>query len=147
MKLLLGRVLAVVMLGVCSIGTVLAQSGDAMKGLAGNWIYRLGPNTLFALHLELDPSDPGKIRGYFLHPEHFNLNSINGTTLQFSKITNQSQRDTLVSIGWQEGCLRLKEISGNSKNEAVFSVRLADPSHIDFSMFPSSPPLSMERIS
>jgi hypothetical protein len=147
MKIWLGRVLVAVALGACSIGTTLAQSGEAIKDLAGNWVYRLGPNALFALHLETDPSDPSKIRGYFLHPENFNLNFINGTIMQFSKITNQSQRDALVSNGWQNDSLRLKETSpSDPKNEVAFSVRLANHAHLNFSMFPPFPPLSMERI-
>jgi hypothetical protein len=147
MKILLGRALVVVMLGVCLVGTVLAQSSEAAKDLAGNWVYRLGPNALFALHLETDPSDSGKIRGYLLHPEHFNLNFINGAMMQFSKIANQSQRDALVSNGWKDGSLSLKEASSSDpKQEVAFSVRLANYTHLDFSMFPSFPPLSMERI-
>ena len=117
-----------------------------MKGRAGGWVYRLEPNALFALHLEPDPTHGNEAPGYLLHPEHFNLNFINGTKLQFSKITNQSQGDVLVSIDWQDGALRLKEVSPRDPmNEAIFSVRLSDPSHVAFSLSPPFAPLIIEK--
>jgi hypothetical protein len=148
MKSLLGRLFVMAIVGLFSLGTVKAETDSATKELAGNWVYKLGTNALFALHLEPDPGDPGMWRGYLLHPEYFNLNFINGSMLQFSKITNRSQRDDLVSLGWHDGSLQLKSASSSKLGDQVaFSVKLVDPAHVDFTMFPAFPPLNMERIS
>jgi hypothetical protein len=122
MTRLLGRVVPIAIFWICLATTTIAQSEGAVKGLAGDWVYRLGPNALFALHLEPDPTRGNEARGYLLHPEHFNLNFINGTKLQFSKITNQSQRDALVSIDWQDGALRRKEVSQKTRRIKLSSL-------------------------
>lgn len=148
MKLLLGRLCVVALLALCSLKAITALPDNAPKELAGNWVYRLGSNALFVLHLESDPADASRWHGYFLHPGNFNLSVSNGAALQFSKITNQSQRDALVSVGWQSGELRLvNPPSGKGEGGTVFSVRLVDSAHVDFSLVPTLPPLRMERTS
>jgi hypothetical protein len=140
------RLLVVTSLGFCSLGTVAAQTATDKKELIGNWVYRLGPNSLFGLHLEPDPGEPGRLRGYLLHPEHFNFNSVNSSLLRFSEITNQSQRESLISVGWQNGVLQLKDASSaKSEDGVIYLVHLADVTDIDLTLSSFVPPLKMER--
>jgi hypothetical protein len=133
-------------LATCSLGTLPAQPGTDTKNLTGNWVYRLGPNTFLALHLETENGNPNRLRGYLLHPEHFNLNSPGGSLLKFSNITNQSQRESIISNGWQDGLLRLEDASSNKPGDRdVYLVRLVDATHIDFTLFQPLPSLRMER--
>jgi len=143
-----GRMVVMAALAYCFLGTLVAQKEAGTKELVGNWVYRLGPNTVLALHLESELGDPGRLRGYLLRPEHFNLNSPGGSLLQFSSITNQSQRDSIISDGWQNGLLRLEEASSAKPGDnEVFLVRLVDAAHIDLTLFQPLPSLRMERTS
>jgi hypothetical protein len=144
--------LALAALGVWPVSTLVAQSETRSKELLGNWIYRLGPNALFALHLEPDPAAPQRIRGYLLHPEHFNLSTTNGVLLRFSGITNQSQRDSIVSLGWDKDALRLGQApsaepkdKAKTAGELIFSVHATDAAHLDLNLFVGMSPLPMER--
>lgn len=150
---LLSRMLALAALGVWSVSTLVAQSETGSRELIGNWVYRLGPNALFALHLEPDPAAPQIIRGYLLHPEHFNLNTTNGVLLRFSGITNQIQRDSIVSLGWDKDALRLGQApsaepkdKAKTAEELIFSVHSTDATHLDLNLFAGMPPLPMEHI-
>jgi hypothetical protein len=106
----------------------------------------LGPKTLFGLHLELDSAKPDQLQGYVMFPEHFNLNSVNGVLLQFSIISGKGERHPVASSNWHEGALELKDPSpAKGDNAFTFSVKPIDKTHVDFTLFPSSPNLRMER--
>jgi hypothetical protein len=117
------------------------------KELSGTWVYRLGPNTLFALHLEAEKDHPDQLQGYLLYPDHFYINSPGGSVLQFSKLTNHSKRELIVSTEVKEGQVRLEEVSPSAKpeNKGSYTVRAVDSTHVALTLFPSLPSLRMER--
>jgi len=142
-----GGALAIATVGLYSVQMVAAQSDDRTNDLTGTWVYRLGPNTLFALHLEIDKTIPNRLHGYFLHPEHFNMNSPGGSVIRFSNITNESKLESVISIASQDGLLHLKEEAPSNRPEEqdVFLIRGVDSTHIDFTLFPPLSPLRMGR--
>ncbi len=95
-------VLCAILLAVYLPGFANAQTPQDTAALVGNWAYRLGPNRLFALHLEPDPVKPSQLRGYMLRPEHFSMDTPGGTVIHCSHIENQSKREPLESTGWQQ---------------------------------------------
>ena len=107
--------------------------------------YRLGPNVLLALRLEpVAGAKDAQMHGYLLHPEHFNMNSVNGAVLLFSGLNNVSVRDPLVSAGMHDGELLLTDDTPAKAGEKAgdrseFHVRVLDPSHISLLLFPSVP--------
>jgi hypothetical protein len=132
----------------CSAGSLWAQqAGDTTK-LAGNWAYSLGPKTLFGLHLERDPARPDHLRGYVVSPEDFSFNVLNGTLLQFSKLSPKSEQQSVVSLDWKNGALQLRDPSpAHGNNESpTYLVRPIDTTNVDFTLFPSLPELRMKRI-
>jgi hypothetical protein len=137
--------LAVATVGLYSVQMAAAQTDSGTNDLAGTWVYRLGQRTLFTIHLEHDENTANRLHGYFLHPEHFDMNSSGG--IRFSNITNKSKLEPVISIASQDGLLHLKEDSPSSKPENldVFLVRSVDSTHIDFTLFQPLPPLRMER--
>jgi hypothetical protein len=89
----------------CSAGSLWAQQAEDTTKLAGNWAYSLGPKTLFGLHLERDPARPDHLRGYVVTPEDFSFNVLNGTLLQFSKLSPKSEQQSVASLDWKNGAL------------------------------------------
>ncbi len=139
--------LALVTLGLYSVQISMAQSDSRANDLAGTWVYRLGQKTLFTVHLEHDENNANGLHGFFLHPEHFNMNSSGGSVVRFSNITNESKLEPLISIASQDGLLHLRENAPSDKPEDVdvFLIRDIDSTHIDFTLFQPLPPFRMER--
>jgi hypothetical protein len=121
-------VLAATAFAVFLVSMVVAQAPSGRKELSGTWVYRLGPNTLFALHLEAEKDHPDQLQGYLLYPDHFYINSPGGSVLQFSKLTNHSKRELIVSTEVKEGQVRLEEVSPSAKpeNKGSYTVRAVD---------------------
>ena len=132
----------------CSAGSLWAQqAGDTTK-LVGNWAYNLGPKTLFGLHLERDPARLDHVQGYVLAPENFSFNFLNGTLLQFSKLSPKSEQQSVASLDWKNGALQLRDPSpAHGINEpSTYLVRPLDTTHADFTLFSGLPELRMKRI-
>lgn len=125
-----------------------AQRSIETSALAGNWAFNLGPNTLFGLHLESAVRRPDQLQGYLMLPEDFEVNSQNGTLIQFSKISGKGEQHPVVSFGWKNGALLLKEASPRhgSDTNAIYAVTPISSTNIDVTLFPSFPKLRMERI-
>jgi len=142
------RLLLLATVSSCIPGMLRAQNDVDATNLLGNWVYSLGPKTLFGLHLERNPAKPDKLQGYVMLPEDFNFNSVNGVLLTFSKISGKGERHPVASSSWHEGALELKDPApAKDNNEVTFSVKPVDKTHVDFTLFPSSPNLRMERAS
>ena len=126
---------------------------EAPDEFAGTWVYKLGPNTLFALRLEpsktADGVKTGQVHGYLLRPEHFSMQSPGGTVFHFSHITNTSVREPVVSTGFRDGELRLVDEAAKPADKAAepieFRVRGLDGSHIAFRLFGPLEPLRLEK--
>ncbi len=128
---------------VLSNGLMTAQNEASLKQIAGDWLYRLGPHTLVALHLEVAGYSADRLHGYVLTPDHFSMNA----PLPFSNIKGGDRSETVSSTGWNNGLLLLKEESATAKPEQLdsFSVRRIDADHIAFTLFQPLPPITMER--
>ena len=86
------------------------------------------------------------LHGYLLRPEHFDMQSPGGTVLHWSKITNTSVREPVVSAGLHDGELTLVDESpAKSGEQSAFRLRRIDSSHIAFRLFAPLEPLRMER--
>lgn len=142
------RLLVLALSVLYSASSLLAQKDVDTTPLVGNWAYSLGPKTLFGLHLERDSTRPNQLRGYVVVPEDFNLNSQNGTLLQFSKISVKSEQNPVASIDWKNGALQLRDPSPahNSDGVPTYLVKPVDSTEVDFTLFPNFPNLRMKRI-
>ena len=131
-----------------SAGSLRAQQAADTTKLVGNWAYSLGPKTLFGLHLERDPSRLDHLRGYVVSPENFSFNFLNGTLLQFSKVSTKSEQQSIASLQWKNGALQLRDPApAHGTNEAsTYLVRPVDTTHVDFTLFSGLPQLKMKRI-
>ncbi len=130
------------LLFVLAIGTLVAQEHLSPGGLTGTWVYRLGPRTLFALHLEpaADPTD--QPHGYLLLPEKFLMNP----GPHFSGIVGPGRRELVSSIGREGGCLQLLEDNPTAKADQRdhYQVCRLDRTHVAFTLFKNMAPLNME---
>jgi hypothetical protein len=126
----------------------MAQEAVDTTKLAGNWSYSLGPKTLLGLHLERDPARPDHLRGYVVLPEDFNFNVLNGTLLQFSKISAKSEQHPVDSFDWKDGALQLRDPSPahDANGVLTYFVKPVDAADVDFALFPNFPNFRMKRI-
>ena len=142
------RPLVLTVLGLYFAGSLTAQKDVDTTTLVGNWAYSLGPKTLFGLHLERDPIKPNQLHGYVMLPEDFNVNSQNGTRLQFSNISSKGEQHPVASFAWQNGALQLRSLSPAQGGSATptYSVTPIDNTNVDFTLFLSFANLRMKRI-
>ncbi len=148
MRLPHGHWLVLTIVALCSIDPLFAQKAGDLKALTGDWAYKLGPNVLFGLHLEPDPTKPNHLRGYVLTPDDCNINLLNGTLLQFSHISSKSQQGPVASLDWDNGALQLRDPSpAHAENVPTYLVRPVDITDVDVTLFPGLPELRMQRIS
>ena len=76
------------------------------------------------------------------------FNSVNGTLLQFSKISPKTEQESVSSFDWKDGALQLRDPSPAHGSNVIstYLVRPVSPTDVDFTLFPSFPNLRMKRI-
>lgn len=122
--------------------TCVAQEQHRPSDLVGTWVYRIGPKTLFALHLEpaADPAD--QLHGYLLLPKTFRINP----GPRFSGIEGPGRKQLVSSTVREGGCLQLLEDNSSMKADQRdhYQVCRVDKTQLAFTLFRNMAPLNME---